>query len=206
MTNLIAHAHTVFLSSALLSALALGGLLAWNLYRPTFGFWPASEETSPLRHHTAFGFFRIFCGSTVIFALLEIAVNGWGHWLRYAAGVPIMAMAFGVTLWGYKFLGLENTYCESEGLVTGGMYQYSRNPQYVSSVLATVGLGIAAGSWITLGLAGVLFVLYFLFVLNEERWLIQGYGRAFVDYMQQTPRFLDERSLLRARAQILAAR
>jgi protein-S-isoprenylcysteine O-methyltransferase Ste14 len=188
------------------AALILGSLLAWNLYRPAFGFWPASEDTAPVRHHLAFGFFRIFCGGTVLFALLEVGVNGWGHWSRYAIGLPIMLAAFGITLWGYKFLGLDNTYCESEGLVTGGMYEYSRNPQYVSSVIATVGLGITAGSPITLGLAGVLFVLYFLFVLNEERWLAAGYGRAFLDYMQHTPRFLDERSLMRARDQILASR
>lgn len=205
MTEYLLLAHTVFLFAAAVSAIALGGLLAWNLYRPSFGFWPAGES-APLRHHAAFGLFRTFCGSVVIFALLEIAVNGWGHWVRYAIGVPIVCISYGVTLWGYKLLGLDNTYCESSGLVTGGMYQYSRNPQYVTSVLATIGLGIAAGSVITVGLAGVLFVLYFLFVLNEERWLAEGYGRAFVEYMQQTPRFLDERSFERARDQILAAR
>lgn len=205
MTDHLLTAHSGFLIAALLSALALGGLLAWNLYRPSFGFWP-SPESDPWRHYSAFGLFRIFCGSTVVFALLEIGVNGWGHWIRYVVGVPITFVAFGITLWGYKFLGLENTYCESDGLVTGGMYQYSRNPQYVTSVLATVGLGIAVGSWITIGLALVLFALYFLFVLNEERWLAQGYGRAFVEYMSQTPRFVDERSFERARDQILAAR
>ncbi len=205
MTELLPIAHTVFFYAAVVSALALGGLLGWNLYRPSFGFWPA-PDTDPLRHHGAFGLFRIFCGSVVVFALLEIAVTGWGSWIRYVIGLPVMGIAYGITLWGYKFLGLDNTYCDSSGLVTGGMYQYSRNPQYVTSVLATVGLGIAAGSWITVGLAGVLFVLYFLFVLNEERWLTQGYGRAFVEYMQQTPRFVDERSFERARDQILTAR
>lgn len=198
MTDFLLTLHGASLTAAIVSALLLGGLLAWNLYRPGFGFWPAGEE-APVRHHTAFGLFRIFCGATVIFALLEIGAHGWGHWLRYVIGVPVMVIAFGITLWGYRFLGLDNTYCESEGLVTGGMYAYSRNPQYVTSVLATVGLGIASGSVITLGLAAVLFVLYFLFVLNEERWLMQGYGAAFHAYMQKTPRFFDERSLMRVR-------
>ncbi|TDK49661.1 methyltransferase family protein [Antarcticimicrobium luteum] len=194
--------HSASLITAIAAALLLGGLLAWNLYRPGFGFWPAGDE-APVRHHTAFGLFRIFCGATVVFALLEIGTHGWGHWSRYAVGVPLMAVAFGITLWGYRFLGIENTYCASDGLVTSGMYEYSRNPQYVTSVLATVGLGIASGSLITLGLAGVLFLLYFLFVLNEERWLMQGYGDAFRAYMQKTPRFVDARSLMRARAAIL---
>lgn len=202
-TYVFAHFFALFL--AVLSAAVLGGLLLWNLLRPSFAFWPA-PETSGWRHHVAFGLFRVFCGATIVFALLDLALAGWGHWLRYAIGIPLMLAAFGVTLWGYRFLGLDNTYCEAGGLVTGGIYAYSRNPQYVTSVLATVGLGIATGSAMTLVLAGVLFVLYFLFVLNEERWLIQGYGRAFLDYMQNTPRFLDVRSFRRAREAILVRR
>ena len=116
-----------------------------------------------------------------------------------------MVTAFGITLWGYRFLGLDNTYCESGGLVTGGMYAYSRNPQYVTSVLATVGLGITSGSILTVALAAVLFVLYFLFVLNEERWLVAGYGDAFSDYKRSTPRFVDERSLKRVHQDLRAA-
>ena len=189
--------HDLSLGLAILSAVALAAHLGLSLKRPELGLWPASTGW---RHHLAFGLFRLFCGATVAFALTEIAVLGWGHPLRYVIGVPIMVMAFGITLWGYRFLGLDNTYCDSGGLVTGGMYAYSRNPQYVTSVLATVGLGIAAGSWITVGLAGVLFALYFLFVLNEERWLLKGYGAAFADYMKSTPRFIDERSLERLRA------
>jgi protein-S-isoprenylcysteine O-methyltransferase Ste14 len=194
--DIFSTAHTLSLITAILSALALGGHLSLSLARPDLGLWPASDGW---RHHLAFGLFRLFCGATVVFALCEIGVNGWGHWLRYAVGLPIMITAFGITLWGYRFLGLDNTYCESGGLVTGGMYAYSRNPQYVTSVLATVGLGITSGSFLTLAFAAALFALYFLFVLNEERWLVKGYGQAFQDYMRSTPRFLDERSLMRAR-------
>lgn len=203
MIQLITLIHPVSLTIAVLSALALAGVLGLNLIRPSLGMWPASPDTAPVRHHLAFGLFRLFCGFTVVFALSTIVVNGWGHWLRYAVGVPLMLATFGVTLWGYRFLGLDNTYCDRSGLITGGMYAYSRNPQYVTSVMATVGLGVTAGSLITLALAGVLFLLYFLFVLNEERWLLRGYGRAFVRYMRSTPRFVDERSLLRVRRDIL---
>ncbi len=200
MSEILSILHPASAWAACLSALLLGGLLAYNLYNPRLGFWPAA---SGWRHNTAFGIFRVFCGATVVFALMEIWANGWGHWLRYAIGGPITFVAFGITLWGYKFLGLENTYCEAEGLVTGGMYAYSRNPQYVTSVLATAGLGIVAASPLTLVFAATLFVLYFLFILNEERWLAQGYGRAFTDYMATTPRFVDERSFVRLREDVL---
>ncbi len=200
MDNLIYTVQEVSLVLALGSALMLSLYLALNLRLPRLGLWPSA---SGWRHHAAFGLFRLFCGATVVFALSEVWVNGWGHWVRYAIGVPIMVLSFGITLRGYRFLGLDNTYCESDGLVTSGMYAYSRNPQYVTSVLATVGLGISSGSWLTLALAAILFLIYFLFVLNEERWLLQGYGRSFQDYMRQTPRFVDERSLIRLRKEIL---
>jgi protein-S-isoprenylcysteine O-methyltransferase Ste14 len=189
--------HDLALMVAILAAILLAAHLSLSLKCHSLGLWPAADGW---RHHLAFGLFRVFCGATVVFALTEIGVNGWGHWLRYAVGLPLMVMAFGITLWGYRFLGLDNTYCDTGGLVTGGMYEYSRNPQYVTSVLATVGLGITTGSWTTVALALVLFALYFLFVLNEERWLLKGYGKAFADYMRSTPRFVDERSLERLRA------
>jgi len=200
MEDTLSHLPAIALLVALISAMLLGCYLALNLRLPRLGLWPSATGW---RHHLAFGLFRLFCGATVVYAFSQIWVNGWGHWIRYAIGVPVMVLSFGITLWGYRFLGLDNTYCESDGLVTGGMYAYSRNPQYVTSVIATVGLGIASGSLVTLILACALFLLYFLFVLNEERWLLNGYGRSFLNYMRTTPRFMDERSLIRVRDSIL---
>ena len=85
----------------------------------------------------------------MVFALCALVVHGVTHWGQFALGLPIMIFAFGLTLRGYRFLGLDNTYCESGGLVTGGMYAYSRNPQYVTSVIATIGLAITCGSPLT---------------------------------------------------------
>ncbi|MGM0585470.1 MAG: methyltransferase family protein [Pseudomonadota bacterium] len=181
----------------------LGLMLAWAFLNPQFNFWPAPNKTG-WQFHTAFGLFRIFCGGAVVFALLDWGSMGWDHWSRIAVGAPVMLGAFAVTLRGYAFLGIDNTYCGTEGLVTGGLYAYSRNPQYVSSIIATVGLAVFAGSWITLGLAGALFVLYTLFALNEERWLHIGYGEAFAEYMKQVPRFIDARSFRRARQELAA--
>lgn len=190
------------LAVGVVAAVVLCGFLVWTKLHPGFGFWPAPDKTG-WRHITALTLFRSFCGTVVVYAVLAVIANGWGHPLNYLLGLPVMAAAYGVTLWGYKSLGIENTYCGADGLVTGGLYAYSRNPQYVSSVMATLGLAITAGSWVVLALAGQLFVIYFLFAINEERWLTRGYGRAFRDYMRRTPRFVGLRSLERARTDIL---
>ena len=185
--------------TALASAGLLCGLLIMNLIRPKFSFWPAEEKW---KKATALWLFRIFCAATVCVALLDLVLTAPGHWLRYAIGIPVMTISYALTLWGYRLLGIENTYFGSEGLVTTGLYAYSRNPQYILSVLATAGLGVAAGSFLTLFLAAVLFLVYFLFALNEERWLVKGYGAAFLDYMRKAPRFVDERTWRKARSDL----
>lgn len=186
---------------AALAGVVLCLLLLRNLVRPEIGFWPAASDRQKA---LALVLFRVFCAAMVVEAGLMLWMHGFGNWSRYAIGVPIMVGAYAMSLWAYKHLGKENTYFATGGLVTGGVYAYSRNPGYVASLAAALGLAVVAGSWSVLALAGGLFLIYFLFALNEERWLRQGYGHAFIEYMRQTPRFLDLRSLERAREELLA--
>jgi protein-S-isoprenylcysteine O-methyltransferase Ste14 len=192
------------LITALASASALGGLLAYAFFRPDFAFWPPPRRDG-WRFRLSFGLFRAFCGATILFAVLDFDSMVWEHWSRIAVGLPLMLAFFWITLRGYLYLGLDNTYGARDGLVTGGLYAYSRNPQYVSSVLATVGLAITAGSPLTFLLAAVLLALYTLFALNEERWLRASYGQSFIEYMRSAPRFLDARSFLRAKRDLQRA-
>jgi len=175
-------------------------LLIHALLTPGVTFWPAPDK-SGWRHHTALSLFRIVCGTIVLAAILTIMNHGAAA-NDLAIGLPLVALAYGVTLWGYRSLGLENTYGEARGLVTGGLYAYTRNPQYVSSVLAGIGLSIAAASWQVLGLTGVLLAVYTLFALNEERFLVRQYGQRFRNYMAETPRFIGLRSLEQAREDV----
>lgn len=178
----------------------LSGFLAHALLTPGATFWPARHGRD-WRHHTALTLFRTLCGAILAVAGLTVLSRGitLGH---LAFGLPVMAAAFGVTLWGYRTLGLENTYGGAERLVTGGLYAYTRNPQYVSSVLASVGLAITVGSWPVLGLTAMLLLVYTLFALNEERFLLAHFGRAFRAYMDSTPRFIGLRSWDRAREDV----
>lgn len=177
------------------SGLALLGLLAANLARPALGIWPARPGW---RKTVMLWLFRVYCVAMIAVAGQSLVRDGLGAWPRYAIGLPIMLGAYALSLLAYRALGRRNTYFGSEGLVTGGVYAYSRNPGYVASLAASVGLSVVAGSFIALGFSAGLFAIYFLFALNEERWLARGYGRVFRDYARRTPRFLDQRSLDRA--------
>lgn len=185
------------LSAAVCGIVALGLLiaLAVNLVWP-FGLWPADTGW---QRYVALGLFRAYSLGMVVTAGFALATFGLGDWPRYVIGVPIMVGAYALSLLSYRVLGRSNTYFGSDGLVTEGLYAASRNPGYVASLAAALGLAIVAGSWVVLGLFAGLFAIYFLFALNEERWLAKGYGRPFLRYMARTPRFVDARSLRHAR-------
>ncbi|AHM04319.1 CzcN domain protein [Roseibacterium elongatum DSM 19469] len=189
-------------------ALCVGGaagltlvlVLMATFLSPTLGFWPARDA---VRKVVVLSLFRIYCAALLAVAALSIWQAGLGGWPRYLLGIPIMIGAYWASVRAYATLGRKNTYFGTEGLVTEGPYALSRNPGYVASLIESSGLTIAAGTWAALAMAMGLLAIYWLFAVNEERWLIRGYGRAFLHYMKRTPRFLDARSLGRARAALL---
>ncbi len=83
-----------------------------------------------------------------------------------------------ITVCGYFNLGLGNTYCGADGLVTGGLYRFSRNPQYTASIIGLVGLSIGANSILTIVLSTVMVGAYVMMALVEEDWLEAALRRA----------------------------
>jgi len=104
-------------------------------------------------------------------------------------------LGFGLTFYAYFDLGIENTYGADESLVTDGLYRYSRNPQYVASIMGYIGIGAAAGSWTIWGLVALAVLIYALMPLAEEPWLRKRFGEVYDDYMKTTPRFVSWRKL-----------
>jgi protein-S-isoprenylcysteine O-methyltransferase Ste14 len=80
--------------------------------------------------------------------------------------------------------------------VTGGLYRFSRNPQYTASIIGLVGLSIGANSLLTIVLSTVMVGAYVMMALVEEDWLKQLYGVRYRNYCMQTARFLDVQGLL----------
>lgn len=179
------------------AALLLAALLLAALLRHDFQFWPP-PATGSWQENLFWALFRIYCAALFLVAPLDPGLLGWDHWSRLALGLPLLVVGTATMLYGYGFLGLANTYGRAEGLVTGGLYAYSRNPQYVASVAAGLGWALVYASPLALAFTAGLFLLYALFALNEERWLLAQYGEAFARYCQEAPRFLDLRSFARA--------
>jgi protein-S-isoprenylcysteine O-methyltransferase Ste14 len=76
------------------------------------------------------------------------------------------------------------------GLVTHGLYRWSRNPVFVGLLLAMLGYALVlptAVSWAVILMAAVLVRGQ---VLEEERYLFTAYGSAFRDYARIVGRFV----------------
>ena len=188
--------HLAFAVS-MAAAAVLAGFLIRGLVAERFTFWPPPHDRS-WHDYTFWGLFRLHCAAIAATALLDAGTLEWDHWTRLALGIPVMVGGLGLTLYGYGFLGLDNTYGRRAGLVTGGIYAWTRNPQYLTSVAGTIGAAVTFDSPLTLILAAVLLGIYALCALNEERWLLVRYGRAYSDYTERVPRFLDHRTVSRA--------
>src|SRR6185295_183443 len=75
-----------------------------------------------------------------------------------------------------------------------GPYSLCRNPLYVFSMLAGIGIGFVSGSVTLLAATVVLLaVLHLRAAHDEERALLERHGEAFRRYCEQVPRFLPRR-------------
>ena len=84
------------------------------------------------------------------------------------------------------------------GLVTGGLYRYSRNPIYVAMLTALLGFALLLPSWISLALligAGLGIRRH---VRDEEAYLVRTYGEGYRRYAARVGRFVPGVGRLRA--------
>ena len=113
-------------------------------------------------------------------------------------GLAVVLFALGVALylravWDFAVLG-KGTPAPIDApkrLVVQGIYRYTRNPLYISMLTVIAGWAALFGTAVLVAYAGVLFVVYSLFVrLHEEPRLARVFGEEYVAYTQQVGRWL----------------
>jgi protein-S-isoprenylcysteine O-methyltransferase Ste14 len=187
-------AHLVF-ACGLATGIILDLLLLRTLLDPPFRIWPTPGPGS-WQSVTFWTLFRGTWLATFVVAALDWNSTPLLDWTRFIPGIPLGLIGLTITLCGYFNLGLGNTYCGAEGLVTGGLYRFSRNPQYAASITGLVALSIGANSILTIVLSTLIVGAYVMMAMVEEDWLKQRYGAPYRDYCRQTACFLDIQGLL----------
>jgi protein-S-isoprenylcysteine O-methyltransferase Ste14 len=170
-------------------------LLRRTLLAPPFRIWPTPEPGS-WQSLTFWGLFRGGWLATFVVAALDWNATPLLDWTRYIVALPLGLAGLFITVGGYFNLGLGNTYCGADGLVTGGLYHFSRNPQYTASIVGLIGLSLGANSILTIAMSAVMVGAYVMMALVEEDWLKQLYGAPYRDYCRETARFLDVQGLI----------
>ncbi len=72
-------------------------------------------------------------------------------------------------------------------LITTGPYRYIRNPAYTGALATFIGIGLAIGNWLSLGLLALTVIgLYVWRIQAEDKLLSAAFGPAYQEYKQKT--------------------
>lgn len=115
--------------------------------------------------------------------------------LRYAVGIPLIAAAVALVVWGVRTMRRAGTPVRptdpTTALVTTGPFRFSRNPLYTSLTLCYAGIALAAESlWAILLLLPVLVVIRRGVIDREERYLEGKFGADYSQYKARVRRWV----------------
>ena len=105
----------------------------------------------------------------------------------------ILVLIIGLTIY---FIGLILTYIgyftfyKNKGLITKGIYNYSRNPTYFFAFISLFGIIIMAKSIYQILLLIFLVLITHKIILNEEKYLENKYKNKYLRYKFKTKRYI----------------
>ena len=202
-------ASIVFTAGAMVGATLVVLLVATMWHRP-LRIWPTPGDGT-WQSYVFWPLFRglnaLCCASATADILLARPPGiGLPTWLRISAGVGLV-MAVALFVYAFRMLGRDNSYGAQDGLVTTGIYQWSRNPQNAMLIVVYGCLAVAAATPQTALLCAAMIAVYTLMVFAEEPWLRASYGATYQRYCHDVPRFFNWRlALARARAMVIGPR
>lgn len=77
-----------------------------------------------------------------------------------------------------------------KGVVTGGIYNFVRHPQYISFIICSLGLLILWPRYIVLIMFITMIFAYYMLAKIEERECIAKFGQSYINYKNRTNMFL----------------
>ena len=171
-------------------AAVLLSLLLLTLLRGTFSIWPTPGPGT----WQSYVFWPLFRGLNVLCFIMAVLDTpgylGLPAWLR-AIALSALVTSGALFIYAFRVLGRESSYGARDGLVTGGIYRWSRNPQNAMLVAVYGCLAVATDGSGTYLLCASTMTVYTLMVLCEEPWLEKAYGTSYRRYCRRVPRFFN---------------
>lgn len=178
---------SILLVTGLLAASILIIAMVWSLAYPDHRLWPPRHSTLASKVVVWGLTLVIFC-SAILLGINDWNGIGWPSF-RWIIGVPLVVLGNVVVWRGVAEIGFEATSGDDTGLETSGLYEYSRNPQYVADIAILVGWFVVSASlWVLpVVLAGIALLLLAPFA--EEVWLEDHYGEDYRAYREKVRRY-----------------
>lgn len=179
---------TALVLTGLMIAAATFAAMLWSIAYPARRLWPPKRYTVATPILVWVPTFTLF-GILIVLGVMEWGSLATPTWLRFGVGVPLIVTG-NVVVWSEAAqFGIAQTGGAKGSLRTGGMYRYSRNPQYVADIAIVAGwivLSASAGAAFV-GFAGMAVLIAAPFA--EEPWLKGQYGSAYDEYKAKVGRF-----------------
>jgi protein-S-isoprenylcysteine O-methyltransferase Ste14 len=166
---------------------------AWSVRSPDRRYWPPGEQDWRFYAQWAIA-------QTLTVSIAVVAALDWNSlWLlrphSLVVGLALLVPGLVGAFAAGRNLGSAETTGLAGDLETGGWYRFSRNPQYVCYMVATVGFALVANSVLVAGLCAIQFAIWLALPFPEEPWLREQYGDAYERYAERVPRFVGLRTL-----------
>lgn len=138
---------------------------------------------------------RIFAVLLIIILLISKPAMENGSLLRevllWGGYFLVIIGAFG-RVYSSAFIGGR----KNDEVVRAGMFSVVRNPLYVFSFIATLGIGMQSGMISLLIILVAAYIIYYKFVVaREEAFLENKFGKSYIDYKKDVPRWIPKLSL-----------
>jgi protein-S-isoprenylcysteine O-methyltransferase Ste14 len=125
---------------------------------------------------------------------LQFGELGLPRWASLLGGLLFVG-GFVIVIVATFDLGVDQTQGLKGELRTDGLYRYTRNPQYVGYIPATVGFALIVDAPFAALLCGLLLIRWLVLPLAEEPWLREQFGAEYEAYVDRVPRFVGLRTV-----------
>ncbi len=174
---------------SLISIVSIFGLSIASLLLKSLTFFPPPSSRA-WQSKVFLGLFRGFLFPLIVLSVLLFLSHEAPRQLPLMIlGSALLIMGLGVAFYITFKMGWRNAFGSQDGLVTTGLFRYSRNPVYVASWVAMLGWATLVPDWKIWVLLLLWACLYLFAPLFEEPWLEAHYGEAYTDYKNSVPRF-----------------